>query len=222
MTLAIFDLDNTLIGGDSDHAWGEFLCNNSYVDAAAYRQQNDAFYDDYCRGELDINAYQRFALAPLVGQSGTQLAQWHQEFMQEAIQPLWLEKSTLLLDKHKEQGDFLLIITATNRFITQAIAEHLGVDDLIATEPEIINGQYTGEISGTPCFQNGKIVRLQQWLEKQERIKQHLTLEGSYFYSDSHNDLPLLEQVTNPIAVDPDDILRQHAENKGWDIISLR
>jgi len=217
MALAIFDLDNTLLAGDSDHAWGEFLCRKKRVDVDSYRQQNEAFYQDYCRGELDVFAYQRFALAPLVGKEPSVLRAWHNEFMEESIQPIWLKKAEELITKHKDQGDFLLIITATNRFITQPIADRLGVDDLLATEPEVIGEQYTGEITGIPCYQEGKVKRLDQWLENNPH-----SMQDSFFYSDSHNDLPLLEKVTNPVAVDPDDTLKAHAEKKGWSIISLR
>lgn len=217
MVLAIFDLDNTLLAGDSDHAWGEFLCDKGYVDEENYRRQNDDFYQDYLRGKLDIFAYQRFALSPLVNKSQEQLTRWHREFMEQSIKPLLLPKAVALLQQHREQGDFLLIITATNRFVTEPIAKRLGVDHLIATEPELNNGTYSGEIAGTPCYQEGKVERLQQWLAHNE-----LTMEGSFFYSDSHNDLALLKLVDHPVAVDPDETLRQHAKIQGWPIISLR
>jgi HAD superfamily hydrolase (TIGR01490 family) len=217
MALAIFDLDNTLLGGDSDHAWGEFLCRKGYVNTDDYRERNDSFYQDYCRGELDVYAYQRFALAPLKGKTPKELESWHQQFMEEAITPLWLPKAVALLDKHKAADDFLLIITATNSFVTAPIARKLGVNDLIATEPEIIDGRFSGEISGTPCYQTGKVTRLQKWLHDNSE-----NMIGSYFYSDSHNDLPLLEIVKHPIAVDPDQTLRRVSESRGWKIISLR
>lgn len=217
MALAIFDLDNTLLGGDSDHAWGEFLCKKGYVNPDEYRIMNDNFYQDYLRGELDIYAYQRFALAPLKGKKPEELEPWHREFMAEAITPLWLPKAAELLEQHHAAGDFLLIITATNSFVTAPIARKLGVHDLIATEPEIVNGRYTGEITGTPCYQTGKVTRLQQWLEQNGE-----NMVGSYFYSDSHNDLPLLEIVKHPVAVDPDNTLRRVAESRDWKIISLR
>lgn len=217
MALAIFDLDNTLLGGDSDHAWGEFLCRKGYVNSDDYREKNDRFYQDYCRGELDVYAYQRFALTPLKGRQEQELARWHAEFMAEAIEPLWLPKAFELLDEHRQADDFLLIITATNRFVTAPIARRLGVHDLIATEPEIRDGIYTGEIVGTPCYQTGKVTRLQEWM------KQHgENMIGSFFYSDSHNDLPLLEMVRHPVAVDPDATLRHVAESRDWKIISLR
>jgi len=217
MALAIFDLDNTLLGGDSDHAWGEFLCRKGYVDTEEYRALNDRFYQDYCRGELDVYAYQRFALAPLKGKTPEELDVWHQAFMAEAITPLWLPKAVALLEQHKQDDDFLLIITATNSFVTAPIARKLGVNDLIATEPEIIDGRFTGEITGTPCYQTGKVTRLQKWLHDHGE-----NMIGSYFYSDSHNDLPLLEIVKHPVAVDPDATLRRVAESRDWKIISLR
>lgn len=217
MALAIFDLDNTLLGGDSDHAWGEFLCQQGYVDAAVHRAKNDAYYQDYCRGELDVYAYQRFALEPIKGKTVEEANLWHQQFMASTISGLWLPKAEQLLQQHLEAGDFLLIITATNRFVTAPIARKLRVHDLIATEPEIIDGCYSGEIVGVPSFQAGKVTRLQQWLQDHGE-----SIKGSCFYSDSHNDLPLLEMVERPVAVDPDPTLRHVAETRGWEIISLR
>ncbi len=217
MSLAIFDLDNTLIGGDSDHAWGEFLCEQGIVDAEEYRRANDYFYEQYKNGGLDIYEFLRFALKPLATLAPEQLNTLHQQFMQEKIEPILLPKAEELLAKHKEQGDFLLIITATNHFVTSPIAERLGVDAIIATDPEQVDGRYTGEVSGTPCFQDGKVTRLNKWLEAQD-----FSLEGSYFYSDSHNDLPLLELVTHPVAVNPDEILEEHASNKLWPVLNLR
>jgi len=217
MTLAIFDLDNTLLGGDSDHAWGEFIADMGVVDGKLYREKNDAFYDDYCRGALDIFAYQRFVLAPLAGFSMAELARWHEQFMREKIEPIILPKAKALVDSHRAQGHTLMIITATNSFITGPIAKRFGIDTLIATEPEQANGMYTGDIVGVPCYREGKVERLNQWLQdKQENLR------GSYFYSDSHNDLPLLQRVDNPIAVDPDETLREHAEKNRWNILNLR
>lgn len=217
MTLAIFDLDNTLLGGDSDHAWGEFLCQRGYVNTVEHRAKNDAFYQDYCRGELDVYAYQRFALGPIKGKTVEEADLWHTQFMASSIAPLWLPKAEALVEKHERANHFLLIITATNRFVTAPIAKKLRAHDLIATEPEIIDGRYTGNIVGTPSYQAGKVTRLQDWLQVHGE-----SLYGSCFYSDSHNDLPLLEIVDRPVAVDPDDTLRQVAESRGWEIISLR
>lgn len=217
MTLAIFDLDNTLLRGDSDHAWGEFIADLGVVNAAEYRAKNDAFYDDYCRGELDIFAYQRFVLSPLAGYPMDELSRWHAQFMREKIEPMILPKAEALVDDHRSRGHTLMIITATNAFITAPIARRLGIELLIATNPAVQDNMYTGDIAGTPCYREGKVERLSAWLRDN-----HVSLEDSYFYSDSHNDLPLLQQVAHPVAVDPDATLRQHAEAKQWPIISLR
>jgi HAD superfamily hydrolase (TIGR01490 family) len=217
LTLAIFDLDNTLIGGDSDHAWGQFLVENNYVDTESYERQNDAFYEDYKAGTLDIIAYQEFAFAPLAQYSPDELASMHQQFIKTKIEPMLLDKAAALIQHHRDSGHQLLIITATNRFITQPIATLLGFDQLIATEGEMIDGKYTGKVSGVPSFAEGKITRLNQWLAAREE-----SLEGSFFYSDSHNDLPLLETVSHPIAVDPDPTLERIAKERDWRVISLR
>ena len=217
MTLAIFDLDNTLLHGDSDHAWGEFIADLGIVDGKSYREKNDAFYEDYCRGVLDIFAYQRFVLQPLAGLSMVELARWHEQFMREKIEPIVLPKAQALVDSHRAQGHTLMIITATNSFITAPIAKRFGIDTLIATTPEQMNDTYTGDIVGVPCYREGKVERLNIWLAENDA-----TLDGSYFYSDSHNDLPLLQRVDNPVAVNADDILRKYAEDNGWPVLSLR
>lgn len=217
MTLAIFDLDNTLLQGDSDHAWGEFLIHQGIVDGEFYKQSNDKFYEDYKRGELDIFAYLEFALEPLTRFSMAELKTLHDQFMDQYVQPMMLPKAAELLDHHRQRGDFLMIITATNHFVTAPIAKVLGVDDILASNPEIIDNRYTGRVSGTPCYQHGKVERLDSWLHDNQQ-----TLDGSYFYSDSINDLPLLEKVTHPVAVDPCDRLRKIAEEKSWPVISLR
>ncbi|WP_447955871.1 histidinol-phosphatase [Vreelandella sp. EE7] len=217
MSLAIFDLDNTLLSIDSDHAWGEFLLEQGAVDPVAYREANDRFMAEYEAGTLDMAAFLEVALKPLAENSPEQLAAWHQQFMASKIEPHILAKGEDLLARHRTQGDTLLIITATNRFITGPIAERLGVDDLIAVEPEMVNGRYTGKVTGVPSYREGKVTRLQAWLETQDH-----TLDGTWFYSDSHNDLALLEQVEHPVAVDPDDTLRQIAEERQWRIMSLR
>jgi HAD superfamily hydrolase (TIGR01490 family) len=217
MPLAIFDLDNTLLAGDSDHAWGEFISSLGVVDGQAYSQQNDAYYADYCRGALDIFAYQRFVMSPLTGRPRAELEAWHQQFMRDHILPIVLPAAQARIESHRQQGHILMIITATNTFITAPIARHFGIEHLLATEPEIQNGLYTGNLVGTPCYREGKVERLQQWMTSNGH-----TLEDSWFYSDSHNDLPLLSCVTHPVAVDPDDTLRQHASQAGWPVISLR
>lgn len=217
MRLAIFDLDNTLLNGDSDHAWGEFLCARGIVDEKAYREANDHFLHQYQAGTLDIHEFLNFALRPLANHSEEQLNIWHGEFMAECIEPMMLPAAKALLDKHREQGDFLLIITATNSFVTAPIAQRLGVDALLATEPERIGDRFTGRVAGTPCFQDGKVVRLDAWLKETG-----YSLAGSSFYSDSRNDLPLLEKVENPVAVNPDAALAAAAKERGWPILDLR
>lgn len=217
MSLAIFDLDNTLIAGDSDHLWGEFLIEQGRVDAEYYRQQNDLFYHAYQAGTLDIHAYLAFALAPLSGLRPADLADLHQNFMTCKIDPIMLPKARALVDEHRAQGDTLLIITATNRFITEPIAKMLDIPHLLASDPELVDGCYTGRAIGVPCFHDGKVIRLHEWLA---RTGEHL--EGSYFYSDSANDIPLLQTVSHPVAVDPDPRLRAYAQAHAIPIISLR
>ncbi|WP_444894774.1 HAD family hydrolase [Microbulbifer sp. JMSA004] len=218
MHLAIFDLDNTLIGGDSDHAWGEFLVEREHVDGTRYRSANDRFYQDYQRGELDIFAYLEFALEPLAQLSRGQLDNLQSEFMQEVISELWLPRAQELIGEHRRKGHHIMIITATNRFVVEPIASRLGVDTLLATEPEEDEGQFTGKVVGEPCYQGGKVVRLRQWLAHNPEYAN----SEKWFYSDSINDLPLLGEVEHPIAVDPDDRLRAEAEARGWPVISLR
>ena len=217
MTLAIFDLDNTLLGGDSDYLWGRFLVERGLVDGEAYERENQRFYDEYRAGTLDIHEFLTFALRPLAEHPLAELLVWRERFLEEKIQPILLPKAVELLERHRIDGDLLLIVTATNRFITAPIAERLGVSQLLATEPEFADGRYTGRPAGIPCFQHGKVERLDQWLEETGH-----DLADSWFYSDSHNDLPLFGRVTHPVAVDPDAALAQHARERGWPIISLR
>lgn len=217
MALALFDLDNTLLGGDSDHAWGQFLVDQGIVDARRYQDANDLFYAQYQQGGLDIHAYLRFALEPLTRFTQAELAALHRRFMAEVIAPLRLPKADALLDRHRARDDRLLIITATNSFVTRPIAHWLGVPELLATEPELRDGRYTGAYSGTPCFREGKVVRLEEWLAQTGE-----SLAGSYFYSDSHNDLALLERVDYPVAVNPDPQLEATAQARGWPLLDLR
>lgn len=217
MRLAIFDLDNTLIAGDSDYLWGEFLVQNQLIDAEEYQKMNQRFYQQYKNGTLDIFEYQAFSLKPLSEHSMAQLQAWHSEFMKQMIMPIMLPKAQAVIEQHRKQGDQLLIITATNSFITRPIGLKLGIDQLIGTEPEIQDGRYTGRVKGIPSFQHGKITRLEDWLADKT-----LTLEESFFYSDSHNDLPLLEKVTYPIVVDGDEKLSKIAHDRGWQHISFR
>ena len=217
MTLAIFDLDNTLIAGDSDYEWGRFLTDLGVVDATTYQTTNRAFYEQYKAGTLDIHEFCRFAFKPLAEHNVETLRQWRDRFLAERIEPLILPAAEDLLERHRQAGDTLLIITATNLFITEPIARRLNVHDLLATEPEFRDGRYTGELHGVPCFQGGKVTRLEAWLEQQGA-----DMAGSWFYSDSQNDIPLLERVDNPVAVDPDEALADHAAARDWPIISLR
>ena len=217
MTLAIFDLDNTLLAGDSDHAWGEFLVEEGIVDADHYRRENDRFLQEYLNGELDIHRYLSFALAPLAEHDMEQLLSWRERFLAKKIRPMMLTRAEELLQHHRDQGHTLMIITATNRFVTEPVAALLGIKHLIATEAEIVDGRYTGQVAGTPSFQEGKVTRLQAWLERHDA-----SLDGAWFYSDSYNDVPLLRQVSNPVAVDPDPKLQRLADAEGWQILSLR
>lgn len=217
MTLAIFDLDNTLIAGDTDYLWGQYLVDQGIVNRDEYETANARFYEDYKQGQLDIREFLNFALQPLAQHDPEQLFAWRSEFVRTKIEPILLPAARRLIEEHRSIGDTLMIITATNRFVTEPIAGLYGIEHLIATTPEFKDGRYTGQYEGIPCFQEGKVTRLDEWLNQHER-----SLEGSWFYSDSHNDLPLLGRVRHPVAVDPDDILRQHATQEGWPVLSLR
>jgi HAD superfamily hydrolase (TIGR01490 family) len=217
MSLAIFDLDNTLIADDSDYLWGQFLVDKGIVNKEHYEQANARFYEDYKQGTLDIEEFLQFSLKPLADNKPDQLFRWRDQFIQEIIQPILLQSAIDLVNKHKAKNDTLMVITATNRFITEPIVNLYGINNLLATTPEFINNQFTGQFEGIPCFQEGKVKLLEQWLKNSSE-----TLENSWFYSDSHNDLPLLKLVENPVAVNPDDELKLYAKNKRWPIISLR
>lgn len=217
MALALFDLDNTLLQGDSDYLWGRFLVEHGIVDGAYYEAENERFYREYLDGNLDILEFLAFALRPLATNSPEDLYRWRAEFMAEKIEPIILPAARDLVERHRGAGDTLLIVTATNSFITGPIAQRFAVDHLLATEPERNGAGFTGRVAGTPCFQQGKVTRLQQWLAEQGE-----DLAGSYFYSDSRNDLPLLELVSHPHAVDPDAALAATASQRGWPVLSLR
>ena len=217
MGLALFDLDNTLIAGDSDYLWGCFLVEQGIVDGTHYERENRRFYDQYRVGELDIYEFLDFQLRPLAEHGLSSLQQWRKQYVEEKISPILLPKAHELIDRHRQQGDTLVVITATNRFITAPIVELYEIPHLLATEPELQDEQYTGKVAGTPCFQDGKVERLGDWLADNQQ-----SLDNSWFYSDSHNDLPLLNKVTHPVAVDPDEILEQHARDHDWPVISLR
>jgi HAD superfamily hydrolase (TIGR01490 family) len=215
--IALFDLDNTLIAGDSDYLWGCFLVEQGIVDGASYERANRRFYDQYKVGELDIFEFLDFQLRPLAEHEPAQLERWRKQYIEEKITPILLPKARELIDRHRASDDTLAIITATNRFITAPIAGLYGIDHLLATEPQQLAGRYTGKVEGTPCFQDGKVTVLESWLKETGH-----TLDDSWFYSDSHNDLPLLKRVLRPHAVDPDEILEAHARQQGWPVISLR
>ena len=217
MALALFDLDETLIATDSDHAWGNFLITKGLVEESAYKFRNEQFFNDYKRGVLDINAYLAFSCSTLTKFSIEDLEKFHREFVSTFITPFILPKAIELIKFHRDNGDKLVVITSTNQFVAEPIVSLLGIDTIIAPEPEIKENKYTGKILGTPSFGEGKVIRVQEWILGEGR-----TLAGSYFYTDSHNDLPLLRIVSNPVAVDPDDILRVEARKKKWSIISLR
>lgn len=217
MTLAIFDLDNTLLNGDSDYLWGQFLGERGIVDPDEYEHENLKYYDDYRAGRLDIHAFLRFSLRPLTTLEPVQLRALQADFMAAKIEPILLPAACRLIDQHRQAGHRPLIITATNSVVTRPIATRFGISELIGTDPEEQEGRFTGEVAGIPSFREGKVQRLNLWLEAHQE-----NLDGSFFYSDSHNDLPLLEHVAHPVAVDPDDILRGIAEQRGWPVISLR
>lgn len=217
MSLAIFDLDNTLIADDSDYLWGQFLVDQGIVDKSYYESANAKFYDDYKQGTLDIVEFLRFSLHPLAEHEPEQLYQWREQFIEEAIKPLLLKPAQQLIAKHRERGDTLLVITATNRFVTEPIVRLYGIENLLATTPEFIDGRYTGGFDDIPCFQEGKVKLLEAWLKNSTE-----TMQDSWFYSDSHNDLPLLKLVDHPVAVDPDQKLTEFADAANWPIISLR
>ncbi len=217
MILALFDLDNTLLAGDSDFEWAQFLIDCGVLDRATYEARNQAFYDQYKAGTLDIHEFLDFQLKPLSQYPRPVLDGWHAEYMRERILPMIRDSARALVDQHR--GEVRVIITATNSFVTAPIARAFGIEHLIATEPEVRDGAFTGGVSGTPCFREGKVERLEGWLAARgESLKNVLK---STFYSDSHNDLPLLEQVGHPVAVDPDAALRAHAAARGWPVISL-
>ncbi|MGZ4978676.1 MAG: histidinol-phosphatase [Methylobacter sp.] len=217
MSLAIFDLDNTLIADDSDYLWGQFLVDQGIVDKERYENANAKFYEDYKQGTLDIVEFLRFSLQPLADNDPEQLYRWRAQFIEQAIKPLMLEPAQQLIYKHKDRGDTLLVITATNRFVTEPIVQLYGIENLLATAPEFIDGRYTGGFNGIPCFQEGKVKLLEAWLKDSTE-----TMQGSWFYSDSHNDLPLLKLVDHPVAVNPDEKLAEFANASNWPIISLR
>jgi HAD superfamily hydrolase (TIGR01490 family) len=217
--LALFDLDNTLLAGDSDNAWGEFLISEGLVDENSHRKTNNKFYEDYVEGVLDIHAYVAFTLTPIIDYGQSDRDTLHAKYMQHSISPMLLDTAFELVAKHKAAGDFCSIVTATNNFLTKPIAKLFEVDLLLATDVEVVNDSLTGRIDGIPCFQDGKVRKLEQWLAQSNST---LSLADSVFYTDSINDLPLMQQVAESIAVDPDQKLAAISQEKGWQTLSLR
>ena len=218
--LALFDLDNTLLAGDSDYNWSLFLIRQGLLDEKTHHERNEQFYLDYKNGNLDIYKFLAFQLKPLSEHSMADLNALHAKYMDTVIRPMMTQKAQDLVNQHKAQGDLCLVITATNSFVTKPIAQAYGIAHLIGTDPEMVNGAYTGGVAGVPSFQEGKVTRLKLWLA--ERGQQLADFERSYFYSDSHNDLPLMKLVTHPVAVDADAKLTDYAQQHGWPHISLR
>jgi len=220
MELVLFDLDNTLLAGDSDFEWAQYLISRGVLDKEVYEARNQTFFDQYKAGTLDIFEFLDFQLKPLARHSREQLDAWHKEFMASRVQPMMAPEARALVNRHLEEGAVVAIVTATNSFVTYPIARAFGIPHLIATVPAQEGGAFTGKPRGTPAFKDGKIERVEAWLESLGLCWS--SFERSWFYSDSHNDLPLLGKVTNPVAVDPDDTLRIHATSRGWPVISLR
>jgi HAD superfamily hydrolase (TIGR01490 family) len=220
VTLCLFDLDHTLLAGDSDFEWGQFLVDRGVLARAEYEAQNAAFFEQYKAGTLDIHEYLGFALRPLAAHTAEDLTRWHAEFMRDRILPMITPRARALVRSHLDAGELCAVVTATNSFVTAPIAKELGIAHLIATEPESVNGRFTGRVAGTPCFREGKIRRVDEWLAGFGRRLEDYA--ASCFYSDSHNDLPLLERVRRPVAVDPDPQLAAEAARRGWPVISLR
>lgn len=217
MSVALFDLDNTLLGGDSDYLWGQFLVGIGAVDEEAHRRENDRFFTEYQQGVLDVHAFLIFQLRPLAENDTASLLQWRERFVREWIAPLVLAKGRELVESHRKRGHHLAIVTSTNAFITRPIADLLGIADLLATDPERDGDRYTGRYVGEPCSGPGKVSWVETWARENR-----LSLIDTWFYSDSYQDLPLLSRVDHPVAVDPDDSLRGHANRRGWPILSLR
>ena len=217
MDLALFDLDNTLLAGDSDYLWGRYLCEIGAVDRARFEARNLAFYRDYEAGRLDIGEYLRFALRPLADNDMSALMEWRRRFVAEKIAPIVATQARALITRHHQRGDHVVIATSTNAFVTEPIARLLDADELIATQPEIAGARFSGRVRGAPCFGEGKLQCVRHWLERQRPAYRR-----SWFYSDSINDLPTLEWADHAVVVDGDEELRAHAARRGWPLLSLR
>ena len=218
MNIALFDLDNTLIDGDSDYEWGNFLVENNFVNPDYYKRKNEAFFEQYRKGTLCPKEFARFSYEPLTKYDFEFLLNIRERFFKEKIKPIILSKAEDLINLHRKNNDIIIIVTATNSFISKLSADYFKIENLLATEPEFINGKFTGELSGEPCFKEGKVNKVKNWLDENK----HVNFDEIYFYTDSHNDIKLLEFCTKPIAVDPDNILKDISEKNNWEIISLR
>jgi HAD superfamily hydrolase (TIGR01490 family) len=218
MRLALFDLDNTLLAGDSDFEWAQFLIDKGVLDREVYEARNQQFYEQYKAGTLDIHEFLDFQLKPLSRHPRTQLDEWHREFMRTRIMPIITQKARDLVQSHAH--DARVVVTATNSFVTRPIAREFGLEYLVATDPEETGGEFTGRVKGVPSFRDGKVTRVEAWLA--EHSLSWSAFSETWFYSDSLNDLPLLEKVTHPVAVDPDETLKERALEQRWMIISLR
>ena len=219
MHLALFDLDNTLLTGDSDYEWTQYLVSKGIVDRTTHEARNAEFYEQYKAGTMDIHEFLDFQLRPLADHTRADLEAWHADFMETQIRPRLSQKARELVRKHLDAGDICAMVTATNSFVTGPIARELGIPHLIATIPAQENGRFTGKPRGLPSFREGKIARVDAWLESMGLWWNNF--QRSWFYSDSHNDLPLLLRVTDPVVVDPDATLRAYAENAGWPTLSI-
>jgi len=218
MNIALFDLDNTLIDGDSDYEWGNFLVENNFVDPDYYKRKNEAFFEQYREGTLCPKEFAKFSYEPLTKYDFKFLLNIRERFFKEKIKPIILSKAEDLVNLHRKNNDIIIIVTATNSFISKLSADYFKIENLLATEPEFKDGKFTGELSGEPCFKEGKVNKVKNWLEENK----HINFDDIYFYTDSHNDIKLLEFCTKPIAVDPDNILKDVSEKNNWKIISLR
>ncbi len=218
MNIALFDLDNTLIKGDSDYQWGNYLVENNYVDPASYSEKNENYFDQYRKGTLCAKEFAEFSYEPLTNYDYNTLISIRQKFFEEKIKPLILPKAVDLVRFHKEKKDILAIVTATNSFISKVSADYFEIKNLLASEPEFINNKFTGKLLGDPCFQEGKVKKVKEWM----KLNNYNNYDDIYFYTDSHNDIQLLEYCTKPIAVDPDKILEDLSKKNNWQIISLR
>jgi HAD superfamily hydrolase (TIGR01490 family) len=220
LQLAIFDLDNTLLNGDSDYNWSLFLIEHGVLDSDLYKERNEQFFKEYQSGNLDVIAYCEFQFKTLKDNPRELLDELRSDYVKKIINPMITKEAKDLVESHRKENHKLLIITATNSYITRPIADLFGIEDLIGTDLEELNGEFTGKVSGLPSFQEGKIIRLNSWLEKRGLIFEEL--EKTFFYSDSMNDIPLLEKVSNPVAANPDEILEKKAIKENWPIIYLR